>query len=102
MTNSNQPTPPDGGDQPPRKNPDGRKPERSANNMFWMFLLGGTVHVDVGGQIQVGAGQNVFLGISLGVVRHHLPGLIGGYPDPTRVVRRVVDRRCFDLSVCHG
>jgi len=27
----------------PRKNPDGRKPERPSNNLFWMFLLGGTV-----------------------------------------------------------
>jgi cell division protease FtsH len=43
MTNSNQPTPPDGGDQTPRKNNDGRKPERPSSNLFWMFLLGGTV-----------------------------------------------------------
>lgn len=43
MTNSNDPTPPDGGDQMPRKSPDGRKPERPSGNYLWMFLLGGTV-----------------------------------------------------------
>jgi len=43
MSKQAPPSPPDGDETPPRKSPDSRKPERSSSNLFWMFLIGGTV-----------------------------------------------------------